>query len=258
MAISAVKVADFLHSMTVLLWLLIWSILGGSWKVATGTAHQTAHSSCNYGEQPGLWIDSTWRTLRPTCQLENLFPNRTGEPSKHQHMGILYLGDSVARIGLSEFCGEDWGGSDRHDLETGYTCIVNDISVAFQSMIGIRSDGPYPFGHKGSPFERAQRGVHRFQEAFGRDPDAVMFGSWLWDNLLMIERRDAAVNAGTPFDVKAYLVEWEEHLAAFLTYVQELLPSSTRILVSTARPRYKDCNNSEEFEGPQIIDVLTL
>lgn len=30
--------------------------------------------------------------------------------------------------------------------------------------------------------------------------------------------------------------------------MQELLPSSSRILLSTARPKYKDCANSLEFE----------
>ncbi|KAK9789388.1 hypothetical protein WJX73_008295 [Symbiochloris irregularis] len=114
-------------------------------------------------------------------------------------------------------------------------------------MVGIDPTGPYPYGNTGTPFARAQRGVQLFQETFGQNPDAVIFGSWFWDTELMRDRLNAAPEGA--FDVKAYLNEWGQDLATFMAYVQELLPSSMRILVSTARSRYKDCHTSVEFEG---------
>ncbi|KAK9789379.1 hypothetical protein WJX73_004878 [Symbiochloris irregularis] len=83
-------------------------------------------------------------------------------------------------------------------------------------------------------------GVRRFYEAFGQSPDAVIFGSFFWDNELI-----AGLAAGEgEFDIITYLIAWEKDLAAFMNYVEELLPLSTRVLVSTARPKYQEAESS--------------
>ena len=51
-------------------------------------------------------------------------------------------------------------------------------------------------------------------------PDTVIFGSWLWDLGQLNIVSQLNTSDGPPTSVKAYLVEWEQHLTTFLNYVK--------------------------------------
>ena len=120
-------------------------------------------NSCNFGMQPGLWVGQEWTTLSRACPLKSFVPNRTGpHHTVAQDLGILYLGDSVAWGTVKDFCDTDGQPESSlavevHSIEYGFTCARFNISIAYQSTIGVAPAGPYYHGRVGSPFARATR-----------------------------------------------------------------------------------------------------
>ena len=167
---------------------------------------------CDYGLLPGFYRDNRWQAVDSACPLEGYVEVALkAQPSTHNISGydvsVLIFGDSVERITLHDLCEqgqyENWG----HAESTFHTCRRGSVLLSRQSMIGVH---PVPsFNLTGSPFQRIahvsaglwdciafsagrvrcmrgaachwRQGFARHVEVTGRQPDAVVYSSVLWD-----------------------------------------------------------------------------
>ncbi|KAK9868849.1 hypothetical protein WJX84_008425 [Apatococcus fuscideae] len=98
-------------------------------------------------------------------------------------VGILLLGDSVDRFVASDICAgqpylhKEWS----QDLDTYAVCRKQNLTVLWQSLIGVHPEGPWYLHDEGTPAERTVQGFEVYQQFTGALPDVVTLSSAFWD-----------------------------------------------------------------------------
>jgi len=125
---------------------------------------------------------------------------------------VLIFGDSINRFMFEDGCaaaggfapdGARWTANFTYRVGASQSdaCELPWGVMAFLNVYGAAARGPYYEDHgshvefKGDTAERVPEGLRQFAARWGRDPDAVIFRSEIWDQSLTLAR----VTAGLPW-----------------------------------------------------------
>ncbi|CAL5219581.1 g1441 [Coccomyxa viridis] len=210
-------------------------------------------NQCDFGRLPGFWREDEWpqwQVVDSCCRLEDLVGRSLRSPANFSHddgvkASVLIFGDSVERITLHDLCKqgtyENWG----HEANLFHSCRRGDLLVSRQSMIGVAPEGPYHMNYTGTPTERIENGFASHRALTGREPDAVVFSSFLWDmqrwgRFFPDKLQERGLSAET-------IEEWAANLEAVL---ERSPAAAVHAYKTTVPPLLQDCQSAEgSFEA---------